>query len=53
MVKGRPYFSSNFLCEATLSLLTPSTTAPFSVNCGSSSPKAQACLVQPGVLSLG
>ena len=33
-VNGRPNFSSNFLWDATLSLLTPITTAPFSVNCG-------------------
>ena len=52
-VNGRPNFSSKRLWEATLSLLTPSTTAPFSRNCGKSSPNAHACLVQPAVMSLG
>lgn len=42
-----------FLCDATESLLTPSTTAPFSTNCGYLSENPQACFVHPGVLSLG
>ena len=44
---------SDFWWEATESLLTPMITAFFSSHSGFAEAKAQACLVQPGVLSLG
>lgn len=52
-MKGSLYFSANFACETTLSLLMPMITAFFSSNSLYAEPNAHACRVQPGVLSFG
>src|SRR5512143_3858721 len=48
-----PYFSVNFTCDAQLSLLIPSTTAPAFSYPSRSFVKSTASIVQPGVSSLG
>ena len=47
------YFSANFLWEAAESLLIPITTASICLNSSNAPANAQACRVQPGVLSFG
>ena len=51
--KGKSYLAINLLCEAIVSLLTPSITVLFLLNSSALSLNASASLEQPGVLSLG
>src|SRR5215471_20901974 len=52
-VNGSLYLAANLLCESTLSLLTPNTTAPDFFNEDPRSRNPHASFVQPGVSSLG
>ncbi len=52
-VNGSLYLDANFLCDASSSGETPSTTAPRFLMAVCKSRKPHACLVQPGVSSFG